>query len=37
MYLSEEDFKKVFGVDKAAFSKYPAWKAKNLKQAKKLY
>jgi hypothetical protein len=37
MYLSDDDFKKVFGIDKATFAKYPAWKAKSLKQSKNMY
>jgi len=35
--LSDEDFQKVFGMDKVAFSKLPAWKSRQLKQLKNLF
>jgi len=37
MYLNDDDFKKVFGVDKATFAKYPPWKVKQLKQQKAMF
>ena len=36
-YLDEQDFKKVFGMDLAAFMKLPQWKAEQLKQGAKLF
>jgi hypothetical protein len=31
-YLGEEQFGQLFGMDKAAFAKLPAWKSKGVKQ-----
>jgi len=36
-YLSDEDFRTVFGVTLAEFNRFPAWKQKQQKQAKKLF
>jgi gelsolin len=36
-YLTPEDFKLVFAVEKAAFYKLPAWKQGKVKQGKALY
>jgi len=35
--LSDEEFVKVMGMDKATFSTQPAWKVKQLKQKAKLF
>ena len=32
MFLSDADFESVFGMDKAAWEKMPAWKRKNKKK-----
>lgn len=37
MYLSDADFQSVFGMDKAAWEKMPAWKRKNKKKEAKLF
>lgn len=36
-YLSEDDFKAVFGVTVAEFGKLPKWKQQNMKKAKELF
>jgi len=37
MYLSDEEFKTVFKMDKQAFVKLPVWKQQNLKRGAKLF
>ena len=37
MYLTDDEFKKVFEMDKPAFASLPAWKQNNLKKKAKLY
>merc|ERR1712083_206660 len=36
-YLSDDEFQKVFGMDKEAFYKLRPWKQKNIKRAKGLF
>nr|2RJV_A Chain A, Villin-1 [unidentified]2RJW_A Chain A, Villin-1 [Gallus gallus]2RJW_B Chain B, Villin-1 [Gallus gallus] len=36
-YLSDEDFKAVFGMTRSAFANLPLWKQQNLKKEKGLF
>lgn len=37
MYLPDEDFEALFGMDKQKFLALPAWRQKNLKKAHNLF
>jgi len=37
LYLSDEDFQRLFSMNKDAFSKLPAWRVKKIKQNLNLF